>query len=75
MLVMTKLIRLVLMVLILAKKKLELREKKLEPKGYLGKSFEYNGIIDKSRWYFNTKHQWFIMKEWLENQMVDGFII
>lgn len=43
--------------LILAKKKLEHREiKELEPKGYWSKSFEYNRIIDKSRWYFNTKH-------------------
>ena len=43
--------------LVLAKKKLAHREiKLLESKGYWGKSYEYNRIIDKSRWYFNSKH-------------------
>lgn len=42
---------------ILAKKKHphnEMRE--TEAKGYWGKDFTYNRIVDKSRWYFNTHH-------------------
>lgn len=42
--------------LILAKKKIEHSEVKLtESKGYWSKSYKYNRIIDKSRWYFNSR--------------------
>lgn len=43
--------------LVMAKKKIPHKEiKLLDSKGYWGKSYEYNRIIDKSRWYFNTYH-------------------
>lgn len=41
--------------IILSKKKMEFKEiKETESKGYWGKSYEYNRIIDKPRWYFNS---------------------
>lgn len=43
--------------LVVGKKKLEHHEmKEFDAKGYWSKSYEYNRIIDKPRWYFNTKH-------------------
>ena len=43
--------------LIMAKKKVPHNEmKEREAKGYWGKDYTYNRIVDKSRWYFNTHH-------------------